>query len=66
MVKQKYHGDVTMVPSLSPIESIGLKAIMNPTPKHMLGYIAGGERTAWPHVNVRKTHTRKISPFSLF
>lgn len=51
MVKQKYHGDVTMVPNLSIMESIGLKAIMNPTAVHMKGYIAGGERAAWPHIN---------------
>jgi hypothetical protein len=52
MVKQKYHGDVTMTPSFTPIESVGLKAIMNPSPEHMKGYISGGERAAWPHINV--------------
>jgi hypothetical protein len=25
VVKQKYHGDVTMVPKFTPMESIGLK-----------------------------------------
>lgn len=50
--KQKYHGDVTMVPSFTPMESIGLKAVMNPTTADIRGYISGGERAAWPHVNV--------------
>lgn len=29
--KQKYHGDVTIVPRFTPLESIGLKAICNPS-----------------------------------
>jgi hypothetical protein len=56
MVKQKYHGDVTMTPSFTPIESVGLKAIMNPSPEHMKGYISGGERAAWPHINVNNIY----------
>jgi hypothetical protein len=51
--KQKYHGDVTMVPSFTPMESIGLKAVLNPTTEDIAGYISGGERAAWPHVNVK-------------
>ena len=49
--KQKYHGDVTIVPGFTALESIGLKAVMNPTKKDIEGYITGGERATWPHVN---------------
>mmetsp|Transcript_19905 Transcript_19905/g.25971 ORF Transcript_19905/g.25971 Transcript_19905/m.25971 type:complete len:804 (-) Transcript_19905:92-2503(-) len=49
--KQKYHGDVTMVPNFTPMESIGLKAVMNPTTLDIRGYIDGGERAAWPRIN---------------
>jgi hypothetical protein len=49
--KQKYHGDVTMVPSFTPMESIGLKAVMNPSPEDIRGYITGGDKATWPRIN---------------
>jgi hypothetical protein len=47
----RYHGDVTMTPEFTPTESIGLKAVLNPTVADMEHYISGGERAAWPHIN---------------
>jgi len=49
--KQKYHGDVTIVPRFTPAESFGLKAVLNPTVQDMEHYIRGGERAAWAHIN---------------
>uniref|UniRef100_A0A7S2WPK1 PNPLA domain-containing protein n=1 Tax=Rhizochromulina marina TaxID=1034831 RepID=A0A7S2WPK1_9STRA len=49
--KQKYHGDVTIVPRFTPAESFGLKAVLNPSVVDMEHYIRGGERAAWAHLN---------------
>jgi TAG lipase/steryl ester hydrolase/phospholipase A2/LPA acyltransferase len=49
--KQKYHGDVTIVPKFKLAESFGLKAVMNPPVEDMRHYITGGQQATWPHVN---------------
>ena len=39
MFSQKYHGDVTIVPDMKIDESLGVKAIMNPTVRDMESYL---------------------------
>lgn len=39
LFKQRYHGDVTIVPDMKIEESLGIKAIMHPTKEDMKGYI---------------------------
>jgi hypothetical protein len=39
LFKQRYHGDVTIVPDMKIEESLGIKAIMHPTKEDMQGYI---------------------------
>mmetsp|Transcript_83748 Transcript_83748/g.236540 ORF Transcript_83748/g.236540 Transcript_83748/m.236540 type:complete len:675 (-) Transcript_83748:73-2097(-) len=41
VAKQKYHGDVTIVPSFTSAETMGIKAVFNPDVKDMRHYIAG-------------------------
>ncbi|KAK3280244.1 hypothetical protein CYMTET_11915 [Cymbomonas tetramitiformis] len=53
---QKYHGHITIVPKLILSESIGMRAIMNPSLKDMIRYISGGQRSTWPHI-ARIQHT---------
>ncbi len=50
MAKQRYVGNVTVVPRLTFLESFGFNAIRNPTLKHMSHYLLEGERATWPHV----------------
>lgn len=39
LFKQKYHGDVTIVPDMKIEEKLGVKAIMHPSAKDMNSYI---------------------------
>ena len=39
LFKQRYHGDVTIVPDMKIEESLGIKAIMHPNAKDMNSYI---------------------------
>ena len=42
---------MTLVPrQFTALESIGLKAVLNPTVGDMERYISGGEKAAWPHL----------------
>mmetsp|Transcript_6177 Transcript_6177/g.18681 ORF Transcript_6177/g.18681 Transcript_6177/m.18681 type:complete len:734 (+) Transcript_6177:2-2203(+) len=47
---QKYHGDVTISPRFTYMQTIGLSAICNPTVADMEQYIQGGKRALWPHI----------------
>lgn len=46
--KQNFSGNVTLVPDFIFLESVGIKAILNPTVEDMTRYIEGGQRTVWP------------------
>lgn len=46
--KQNFSGNVTIIPDFVFLESIGIKAILNPTVKDMRRYIEGGQRAVWP------------------
>lgn len=50
MFKQKYHGNVTIVPQMRIEDSLGVKAIMQPTVDDMKHYISKGRKAAWPHL----------------
>lgn len=39
LFKQRYHGDVTIVPDMKVEESLGVKAIMHPSKEDMTSYI---------------------------
>jgi len=49
--KQKYHGNLTIVPRFTTMQTFGLHALSNPTYKDMEGYIKYGEIATWPYLN---------------
>jgi predicted acylesterase/phospholipase RssA len=50
--KQKYHGNLTLVPRFTTMQTFGLKALSNPTVRDMENYLKYGQIAAWPYVNV--------------
>ena len=42
--KQRYRGDITIVPNFAVAEAVGLKAVLNPTVEDMKRYLGGGLR----------------------
>eukprot|EP00980_Cylindrotheca_fusiformis_P019923 scaffold7017_cov134-Cylindrotheca_fusiformis.AAC.18 len=48
--KQKYHGNLTLVPRFTAAQTFGLKALVNPSVKDMEGYLKYGQLAAWPYV----------------
>lgn len=48
--KQKYHGNLTLVPRFTTMQVFGLKALVNPTYEDMKVYIQNGQAAAWPYV----------------
>jgi predicted acylesterase/phospholipase RssA len=49
--KQKYHGNLTIVPQFTAMQTLGLKALSNPTVKDMEGYLKYGQIATWPYLN---------------
>jgi hypothetical protein len=49
---QKYHGNLTLVPRFTAMQTFGLKALANPTVKDMEGYLKYGQMAAWPYLSV--------------
>jgi predicted acylesterase/phospholipase RssA len=49
---QKYHGNLTLVPRFTAMQTFGLKALANPTVKDMEGYLRYGQIAAWPYLSV--------------
>jgi TAG lipase/steryl ester hydrolase/phospholipase A2/LPA acyltransferase len=49
--KQKYYGDLTIVPRFTTMQTFGLKALSNPTVKDMEGYLKYGQIATWPYLN---------------
>lgn len=49
--KQKYHGDLTIVPRFTTMQTFGLQALSNPTVKDMEGYLKYGQIATWPWLN---------------
>lgn len=50
--KQKYHGNLTLVPRFTAMQTFGLKALANPTYGDMENYLKYGQIAAWPYLNV--------------
>lgn len=48
--KQKYHGNLTLVPRFTAAQTFGLKALSNPTVEDMIGYLKYGQMAAWPYL----------------
>ena len=46
--KQRYHGNLTLVPQFTTMQTFGLKALSHPTVKDMEGYLKYGQIAAWP------------------
>ena len=49
--KQKYHGNLTIVPRFTTMQTFGLHALSNPTVEDMKNYIKYGEIATWPYLN---------------
>jgi len=49
--KQRYYGNLTIVPRFTTMQTIGLKVLANPTVKEMEGYLKYGQIATWPHLN---------------
>jgi len=49
--KQKYHGNLTIVPRFTTMQTFGLKALSNPTVKDMEGYLKYSQIATWPYLN---------------
>jgi hypothetical protein len=49
--KQRYHGNLTIVPQFTTMQTFGLKALSNPTVKDMEGYLKYGQIATWPYLN---------------
>ncbi|CAB9499538.1 Patatin-like phospholipase domain-containing protein [Seminavis robusta] len=56
--KQRYHGDLTLVPRFSVAQSFGLKTLSNPTVEDMEEYLKYGQIAAWPYLNVIRNMLR--------
>jgi predicted acylesterase/phospholipase RssA len=50
--KQKYHGNLTLVPRFTAMQTFGLKALANPTKSDMENYLTHGQIAAWPYLTV--------------
>jgi len=48
--KQKYHGNLTLVPRFTKMQLFGLKALTNPTVEDMKIYIKYGQIAAFPYL----------------
>ena len=49
--KQKYHGNLTIVPQFTTMQTFGLMALANPSEKDMEGYLKYGQHATWPYLN---------------
>jgi hypothetical protein len=49
--KQKYYGNLTIVPRFTTMQTFGLQALSNPTVKDMEGYLKHGQLATWPYLN---------------
>uniref|UniRef100_A0A7S4JVP5 PNPLA domain-containing protein n=1 Tax=Odontella aurita TaxID=265563 RepID=A0A7S4JVP5_9STRA len=56
--KQKYHGNLTLVPRFTTMQLFGLKALVNPTFEDMVNYLKYGQIAAWPYLTVIKEMLR--------
>jgi len=50
--KQRYHGNLTITPRFTTMQTFGLKALSNPTYQDMDHYLKYGQIAIWPYLNV--------------
>jgi predicted acylesterase/phospholipase RssA len=50
--KQKYYGNLTIVPRFTAMQAVGLKVLSDPSVKDMEGYLKNGQIATWPYLNV--------------
>lgn len=50
--KQKYHGNLTLVPRFTTMQTFGLHVLVNPNVTHMKHYIHYGQLACWPYLRV--------------
>mmetsp|Transcript_23133 Transcript_23133/g.54693 ORF Transcript_23133/g.54693 Transcript_23133/m.54693 type:complete len:860 (+) Transcript_23133:327-2906(+) len=50
--KQKYHGNLTLVPRFTTLQTFGLNVLLNPNVKQMEHYLRYGQLAAWPYLRV--------------
>jgi TAG lipase/steryl ester hydrolase/phospholipase A2/LPA acyltransferase len=50
LFKQKYHGNLTLVPRFTPAQTFGLKTLSNPSVEDMKYYLKFGQIAAWPYL----------------
>jgi hypothetical protein len=48
--KQKYHGNLTLVPRFTTMQTFGLHALVNPDFPQMKNYLAFGQLAAFPYL----------------
>jgi len=48
--KQKYHGNLTLVPRFTKMQTFGLNVLVNPDVQHMKNYLKFGQLAAWPYL----------------
>jgi regulator of replication initiation timing len=56
--KQKYYGNLTIVPRFTTMQTFGLKALSNPSIEDMEGYLKYGQLAAWPYLNAIRDMVR--------
>lgn len=56
--KQKYYGNLTLVPRFTTLQLFGLKSLVNPTVSDMEIYLQNGQIAAWPFLCVLKEMLR--------
>ncbi|GMI23611.1 hypothetical protein TeGR_g2443, partial [Tetraparma gracilis] len=56
--KQKYHGDITIIPKMRLLDVLGIKAFLNPTVEDMRHYLRHGEVATWPAIDHIRQTTR--------
>lgn len=56
--KQKYYGNLTLVPRFTTMQIFGLKSLVNPTVADMEIYLQNGQLAAWPFLRVLKEMLR--------
>jgi predicted acylesterase/phospholipase RssA len=56
--KQKYHGNITLVPKFTMMQVFGMQVLSNPTVADMKLYIESGQKSAWPYLDSIKTMLR--------
>lgn len=56
--KQKYHGNITLVPKFTMMQVFGLQILSNPSVQDMELYLESGQKSAWPYLESIKIMLR--------